>query len=118
MQILVHEWVTGGGLAGAELPGSLAIEGRAMRLALAAEFRSVPGVEVLVTLDERFADEAHLGPSVLVGRGQESGTLERLATECDYTILIAPETDGVLQELAERIERAGARSFGSSTGAI
>src|SRR5262249_35836545 len=62
--------------------------------------------------------EAGLWPSVLVAPGEEKRTLERLAAACDYTILVAPETDGVLQERAERIERAGGRSLGSSPPAI
>ena len=57
--ILVHEWVTGGGLVGSPLPASWAAEGRAMRRAIAADFARLPGrpARVIVTSDARLADD-------------------------------------------------------------
>ncbi len=56
LTILVHEWVTGGGLAGSALPPSWAKRDRAMRRAIAADFAATSGppvVRVIVTLDSR-----------------------------------------------------------------
>lgn len=115
MTILIHEYVTGGGLAGQPLPKSLATEGRAMRRALVREFRQVEGARVVETLDERFADEAE--GAILVGPGRELEVLTQEARRSDFTLVIAPETDGVLEERARRVERAG-RSLGSSPAAV
>jgi predicted ATP-grasp superfamily ATP-dependent carboligase len=118
MKVLVHEWVTGGGLAGRQIPPGWQAEGRAIRQALAAEFRRLDGVDVIVTLDERFGrDESDPNP-VLVAPGREEETLHRLSRECDYTVLIAPETGGVLSARLDLVERAGGRSLGSTPRAV
>src|SRR4051794_31876420 len=73
--VLVHEFVTGGGLAGQALPPSWAAEGAAMRRAIVADFAAVPGVRVVMTLDDRLPDEA--APGVRVTRvrpGEELAT--------------------------------------------
>ncbi len=118
MKILLHEWVTGGGMAGLELPRSWAAEGRAMRRAIAADFRSVAGIETITTLDERFIRDAVDGASVVVGPGQEETVLEQLTRECDYTLVIAPEAGGLLEARTSLIEGAGGTSLGSTSSAI
>ncbi len=116
--VLVHEYITGGGLAGQELPASLAAEGRAMRRALVEDFAALHAIEVVMTLDARFPDEPGPWRVVRVGPGEERATFERLAAEVEAVALIAPETDGVLLERARTIERVGGRSLGSSPEAI
>jgi predicted ATP-grasp superfamily ATP-dependent carboligase len=116
--VLVHEYVTGGGLAGEPLHPSWAAEGRAMRRALAADFAAVPGVRVVMTLDARLPDEPGPWTTVRVGPGQERATLARLASEAEYTTLIAPETGGILADRARWIAVVGGRSLGSSPEAI
>ena len=44
--VLVHEWVTGGGMAGMALPASWEREGSAMRRAIAREFAALPPGEI------------------------------------------------------------------------
>jgi predicted ATP-grasp superfamily ATP-dependent carboligase len=118
MRILVHEWVTGGGLAGREIPPSWEAEGRAIRRALADEFRRLDRVDVIVTLDERFSvDDPDPNP-IPVAPGREEEILQGLVRECDYTVLIAPETGGVLTARSALVERAGGRSLGSSPQAV
>jgi predicted ATP-grasp superfamily ATP-dependent carboligase len=116
--ILVHEFVTGGGLAGTPLPASWAAEGGAMRRALAADFAAVAGVRVVVTLDDRLPDEPGPCELVRVGPGQEMATLSRLAARADCTAVIAPETGGILAERVRVVEGSGGRSLGSSPEAI
>jgi predicted ATP-grasp superfamily ATP-dependent carboligase len=118
MTILVHEWVTGGGLAGTALPPSWAAEGAAMRRAIAADFSAVPGVHVVVTLDARFQEQPGPWSIVPVGPDEEEATLRRLAAVADYTVLIAPETGGTLADRSRTIASAGGRGLGSSPGAI
>lgn len=116
--ILVHEYVTGGGLAGQDLPASWAAEGGAMRRALALDFATLPGVRVTCTLDDRLPDEP--GPWMLarIGAGQEPDRLAALATGADAVLVIAPETDGLLQQRAAWLQDWRVRSLGSQPEAI
>ena len=104
-------------MAGRGLTGSLAAEGRAMRRALIREFLSVEGVEVIATLDMRFEEKSPIAQSVAVGPDEEEETLARLSSECDFTLVIAPETDDILATRTEIVERVG-RSLGSTPQAI
>lgn len=116
--MLVHEYLTGGGLAGQDLPASWAAEGRAMRRALAEDFAALHGIEVVATLDARLPDEPGPWRVARVEPGEEPAALERLAAEADGVVLIAPEADGRLLERARAVERAGGRSLGSAPEAI
>ncbi|RUL87262.1 ATP-grasp domain-containing protein [Tautonia sociabilis] len=116
--VLIHEFVTGGGLAGRDLPETLAAEGRAMRDALAGDFAAVPGVRVTMTIDDRLPARPGSWEVVRVGPGQEPDEFARLAAEADYTLVVAPESGGILFDRARILERLGARSLGSRSGAI
>jgi predicted ATP-grasp superfamily ATP-dependent carboligase len=116
--VFLHEWVTGGGMAGGDLPASWAAEGGAMRRALAEDFAAVPGVRVLMALDHRLPDEPGPWQVARIGPGEEEAAFARLAAEADWTLCIAPETGGILTDRARTIERVGGRSLGSSPGAI
>src|SRR3954451_14766020 len=107
MRVLIHEFVTGGGLAGAPLPASWAAEGGAMRRALAADCAALPGIRVVVMLDDRLPDEPGPWSIVRVGPGREEATFARLAAEADYTALIAPEAVGLLTTWARGADRVG-----------
>ena len=118
IQVLIHEWVTGGGLAGSPLPASWAAEGRAIRRSIAGDFASLPYVRVVMTLDEGQPDEPGPWTVVRLGPGEEPDRFARLAARADFTAPIAPESGGVLAERARAIEAAGGRSLGSSPSAI
>lgn len=110
--VLVHEWVSGGGLAGSPLPVSWAAEGRAMRREIAADFARIPSshATVVVTLDARLTDEPGPWSVVRIGEGELDHRLRELARAVDFTVLIAPETRGVLAELTRSLTQAGADS--------
>lgn len=118
VSVLIHEWVTGGGLAGCPLPGSWAAEGAAMRRAIAREFASLPDVHAIVTLDERWAPEQGPWTTVRVGAGEESDVFAALARRADYTLVIAPETGGILADRARILERFSCRSLGATAEAV
>ena len=120
LTILVHEWVTGGGLAGSSVPRSWAAEGLAMRRAIAADFACLagPGARVLVTVDPRWPDHGVPWTTIRADAGRSSRWLVEQAQQADYTVLIAPETMGVLAGLAGELEIAGAASLGCSARAI
>jgi predicted ATP-grasp superfamily ATP-dependent carboligase len=118
--VLVHEWVTGGGLAGMPLPASWEREGSAMRRAIARDFAAVRShdIKVIMTLDERLPAEG--GPWQLerIARGEHERKLQACSTAADFTVLVAPETSGVLADLSRDLEQAGARVLGSSARAV
>jgi predicted ATP-grasp superfamily ATP-dependent carboligase len=116
--VFLHEYVTGGGLAGAVWPPSWKAEGNAMRQALAADLASVPGVEVVMTLDHRLPGEPGPWRIVRVGPAAEEVLFRRLAAEADGTIVVAPESNGILAARARLVERVGGRLLGSSPSAI
>src|SRR5271157_3395557 len=92
LTILVHEWVTGGGLAGLTLPPSWAAEGAAMRRAIAADFASLPGdsVRVIVTLDSRLPEDPGPWKLARISVGEASDRVRELARAADFTVLVAP----------------------------
>jgi predicted ATP-grasp superfamily ATP-dependent carboligase len=118
--ILVHEWVTGGGLAGAELPPSWAAEGRAMRRAIAGDFAALDEgrASVVVTLDARLEDDP--GPWRLerIGPRDDPAYLLGLSSRADFTVVVAPETMGILEGVMRGMQQVGARCLGSSVDAI
>ncbi len=116
LTILVYEWVTGGGLAGSPLAPSWAAEGAAMRRAIAADFASLPppldSVEVTVTLDARLPDDPGPWNVVRIVPGEEIDRVRELAQAADFTVLIAPETSGVLAESDQRFAAGGRAAVG------
>jgi tyramine---L-glutamate ligase len=119
--ILVHEWVTGGGMAAGPTPEpSWAAEGHAMRRAIARDFAALYGGEarVIVTLDARLDDDPGPWTIARIGTGQHPDRVLGLAREADLTVLIAPETMGFLEDITRSIEQVGARHLGSSPEAV
>ena len=118
--VLVHEWVTGGGLAGIPLPASWEREGSAMRRAIARDFAALPSseIKVVMTLDARLPEEP--GPWHLerIAPGEHGLKLHEFARAADSTVLVAPETSGVLARLTRDLEGAGVRVLGSCAQAV
>jgi predicted ATP-grasp superfamily ATP-dependent carboligase len=119
LTMLIHEWATGG-LAGPGVARSWRAEGRAMRRSLAMDFAAVAGPELRVGVTLGGLEPADPGPWTTLRITEAIGyeSLIELAQRVDYTLLIAPETTGVLAGLARSLEAAGARSLGSHPEAI
>ncbi len=119
MHVFVYEYLTGGGLLG-EAAGenfkSLHREGAAMVRALAADFAAVPNVAVTTLRDGRMALE--LPPRVRVRdvhtAAQERRAFAEVASNADWTVVIAPETGGRLVERCQQVNAAGGRLLGTS----
>jgi predicted ATP-grasp superfamily ATP-dependent carboligase len=118
--ILVHEWVTGGGMADTVLPPSWAAEGRAMRRAIAGDFAALEGghARVIVTLDARLDDDPGPWRVVRIGARHYPHRVLGLATEADSTVLVAPETMGILEGITIGMQEVGARWLGCSPDAV
>src|SRR6187455_1858568 len=108
MRILVHEFASGGGLAGRPVPPALAREGSAMLTALVADLARLPGHEIIATSDPRH--RLRVPSSVEVVTLCQSASfpfpryLDPLLARVDAAWLIAPETDRCLERLAARVE--------------
>jgi predicted ATP-grasp superfamily ATP-dependent carboligase len=105
-RIFVYEYLTALGLGRdpASPEHSLYCEGRAMRDAVAEDFRQIPGVEVR-TLEGLPAD-------------LEQSAVTKEATECRYTLLIAPEFNFILETRSTWIPNRTAKLIGSSLDAL
>lgn len=121
MRILVHEYFSGGGLAGRAIPASLAREGSAMRTALVADLAAIDGHRIVTTVDPRFPPAAPAGVDVVTLSRMKStrGTLpDALLSSVDAVWLVAPETGRCLERLAARAERGGVAVLGSPAAVI
>jgi predicted ATP-grasp superfamily ATP-dependent carboligase len=113
MHIFLYEWATGGGLVeepGA-LPASLVREGVAMLGALAADFVRIEGCRLSTLRDPRVLQLALPGCDIVdvTSTGSHNEEFERLASEAEATILVAPEFDGILLKAANRAVTCGGR---------
>lgn len=117
-RVLVHEFVTGGGMADTTGPVKLAAEGHAMRRALAEDLAALDGVRVLMTLDRRYPDEPGPWEIIRVDPGREHDMLDRHTGNVDAAIAIAPESEGILTERACWLEAARCRSLISTPAAV
>jgi hypothetical protein len=126
MRVFIYEYICGGGLAGEPLPDSLAREGWAMLASVVEDFSRIDGCEVVTTLDDRFAGrllaarwiERIPTDSEATLHDAERRVIERLAAECDWTLIIAPELDGVLLSRVKWAECVGGRLLGPSSTAV
>lgn len=104
MRIFVYEHVTGGGLAGAALPASLAREGDLMLQTLLRDLGAVAGVELVAARDPRLPPlpepVAQLAPRA--GEGWLD-LFRRGLEDADAAWPIAPETDGILEILSQTV---------------
>ncbi len=91
-----------------------------MRRAIATAFASLPDprARVVVTVDGRWPDDGGPWKTQSMDVTKSNHSLVDLARQADYTVLIAPETMGVLADLANTVETAGAVSLGCSARAI
>jgi len=102
-RIFVYEYLCalkGGGGATPPLPDSLWREGRAMLDAVVADFRAIAGVE----------------PIVLAAENEVR--FRTLAGQADFSLIIAPEFDGILQTRCRWVEESGGRLLGPSSEGV
>jgi hypothetical protein len=102
------------------IAGSLEIEGRAMLCAIVDDLSRIGGVEVSTTWDARLGPPpfSNVRTLCVASPADEFRQFQRLAGECDATLLIAPEFDGILLERSQIVEQAGGRLLGPASRAI
>lgn len=117
--ILIHEYVCGGGWQQPCLPKDLANEGLAMLRALVADFKGWGGCKIITTRDTRLAHVSLEADQIIdLAPDTHYETLSFLAANCTAALIIAPETDGILEKLSRLVERRGACLLGSSPASI
>jgi predicted ATP-grasp superfamily ATP-dependent carboligase len=115
MHVFLYEWITGGGLAEetGRLPASLLAEGSAMIAAIAADFAAIAAAQVTVLRDLRL-DQLPMPGCEIVEIDSATSWRDEFnarAAAADYTLVIAPEFDGILHATIERLADAGGRSL-------
>ena len=120
MNILLLEYVTGGGFSGAALPPIL-VDAEIMRQAQLRDLAEVAEADVLTLLDARLHCTAPPGTRVL-RVGPEPGAFQaawrRAVREVDAVWLTAPETCGLLEALSREVLACGRRLLGCSPDAV
>lgn len=107
MRLFVSEFITSGGLRDEPLATPLLAEGRAMLLALIADSAAIEGLTVVTTWDDRLPRPEFAGVEVIPvrTRAEYDQRILDLAAECDRSLLIAPECDGILETQIELVSR-------------
>jgi tyramine---L-glutamate ligase len=121
LNILVFEYITGGGFSKSELPASLAKEGLLMLQSLIDNLSGIETIELFVMLDSRMVREISPQPAnIYVIRPEQSCHQEfiRLMLLCDAVWPIAPECDSVLETLCVAVEHSGKLLLSSSSSAV
>lgn len=111
MRVLLYEWCCSGGLAGhAEGDGfeCIAREGRMMLEALAADAAKDRSLDITVLVNTTRPVDVPPGTHVCeVPAGSEIERLVAAAAAADWTLIVAPETDGVLASRVAAARAAG-----------
>ncbi len=119
MKILVSEFITGGGLIGESLTTSLLQEGRLMLDAIVSDLGEINSVEVFITLDPRCAmREIPRNCRSYIIKENYFKSLSDFCHNVDAVLLIAPESDGCLEQISQLVIDAGKLLLGSSPDVI
>ncbi|MFM9912785.1 MAG: ATP-grasp domain-containing protein [Methylophilaceae bacterium] len=98
--LLVLEFITGGGLYNAPLPDSLAAEGELMLKALLADLAEIPNLHLSTTRDARLSP---LNINIIQVSSDPWPIWQSAIDQADWVWPIAPETDGVLEKLSRMV---------------
>lgn len=108
--ILVFEFITGGGLAGAPLPPSLVREGALMRDALMRDALELGDCAPIAMHDARLP--ACHADSIPVAAGDFEVAFAQALDRADAAFIVAPESENLLAMLAARVEASGRTLLG------
>ena len=122
MKILVYEYFSGGGFTFEKFSHSILSEGFGMLRTLISDFLAV-GHQITTIVDSRILklnslqiDANHI---ISISSLQDlKQTIIKLSGEVDAAYIIAPETDGILEDILKIIEYAGIISLNCSIGGI
>ncbi len=121
MRVFVYEFLTGGGMLDELTPCSphLQREGRAMVRAVSEDFAAIDSCQVQVLRDHRYTLWARglpnsIDETVVHTREEHDRLFRTRAADADFTLVIAPETHGILLRLTYEVLTAGGRLLSPS----
>ncbi len=121
MNLLIFEYVSGGGYANQKLSASILSEGYGMLRSLIFDCKAA-GHNVTTLLDSRlkaFNPPNEADQTVSISSPQDfSAKLKELSAMADAVYVIAPESGQVLENLVENIETSGGTSLNCEADAI
>ncbi|MHB1422438.1 MAG: ATP-grasp domain-containing protein [Gemmataceae bacterium] len=121
MQVFVYEYLSSGAAQDASALPSLCTEGWAMLSAVLEDLTRCPEVTVSTLLDFQRTPPPHWNGRIFARHRQpdaEEDDFRKLAAAADWSLIIAPEFDGILAERSRWVEECGGRLLGSSPQAI
>jgi len=117
--ILIHEYISGGGWPDHKLPEKLMAEGLSMLRTILADFRDWGKATVTTTRDHRLTAFSLPADRVVdLDSSDHYETLKQLTKECTAALIIAPESGGILERLSLLMEQQRVQLLGSSPGSI
>jgi predicted ATP-grasp superfamily ATP-dependent carboligase len=122
-RILLYEYTCSGGLLSSEHTfdaASLMREGWAMLRALATDLSAIPGLQVQVLADHRGLPGPLANCELIAVHTavEERELIAQLAAAADWTMVVAPESDGALFDRCGWVEAAGGRLLGPSSSLV
>ncbi len=106
MRLFVTEFITGGGIANDPLPETLKQEGQLMLQAVLADCSKIQDIELVTTRDARIAiDIEYVEIHVVENAIDYLQQLTLIASQCDATWVIAPESEGVLDSIVSHLTK-------------
>lgn len=120
MRIFLTEFLTGGGLSRCERLPSLLGEGRAMLIAAARDLVQLPGSSVVTTLapEVTFPEDLLWTVNRVNSPADWPAAFDAGCLSCDATLVIAPETGGLLASLVRRVDALGRAAWNCRPAAI
>ncbi|HET8728339.1 MAG TPA: ATP-grasp domain-containing protein, partial [Alphaproteobacteria bacterium] len=118
LKVFAYEHITGGGVLTDAEPGPLAAEGELMLRAMVADLAAIEGIETTVLLDSRIDLDLPAHVHRISSPAQFWPAYRRALHEAQAAWIVAPEQNGVLEQLARSALEGGRMLLGSRPAAI
>jgi predicted ATP-grasp superfamily ATP-dependent carboligase len=116
MKVFVCEYCCCQPAQAEEKTQALRAEGLAMLCAIMTDLGRIPGVDAVSLLANDLPGASF--PCRRINPEAEQRAFRRLASAADWTLVIAPESDGLLEERCRWVQEAGGRLLGTEHEAI
>ena len=118
LRLFAFEYVTAGGWREIAAPPSLIAEGAMMLRALVRDLARLPGIEPVVAIDPAVPAGPLAASLMPVDPRDLWGSWRRIAARCTLAWPVAPETGGLLEEVARLLAAAGCEPLLSRAPAL
>jgi len=124
MKLFIYEHITSGALIDEPLPTSLAREGNDMLVAIVQDLIQLSNIELIILRDARLEPLSELVNDSLhhIDTIHDAATFHKhyhdALNHADMVLAIAPETDGILNQVQQQVLDSNTRLLASKTMAI